>query len=180
MDNGKATEPDRDQPRDARGRYLSGKRNPKAGRRPGSKNRPKPEVLAQQKAKKELAALLGEAVEVLRAGLAAEDEGTRQQAAKTIMAKVLPDGRSAGSTVEIPELADPHLSLEQKAQVLSRYLGQGKITVEQHQQLSRALESQARIADVEAVQQVLTLVKQGTSVSDAIAEVERRGARVTH
>ena len=175
-------EPDQtgSQPRDVRGRFLSGKPSPRSGRPKGSKTRPKPEVLAEQRAREQLSELLGQAVEVLRDSLKSEDPAVAQAAAKVVMSKTLPDKKTPGSFVEIPELSDPGLTLEQKAQVLSGYLGRGQITAEQFQSLTRSLESAARIADVEAVQQVLTLIKNGTPVGDAIAHVEQRGARVTH
>jgi len=175
-------EPDQtgSQPRDVRGRFLSGKPSPRSGRPKGSKTRPKPEVLAEQKAREQLSALLGQAVEVLRDSLKSDDPAVAQGAAKVVMAKVLPDKKTPGNFVQIPELTDPDLTLEQKAQVLSGYLGRGQITAEQFQSLTRSLESAARIADVEAVQQVLTLIKSGTPVGDAIKHVEQRGARVTH
>jgi hypothetical protein len=137
-------------------------------------------VLAVEKAKKELAGLLGEAVEVLRESMRSEDRAAAQAAARSIMAKVLPDQRTPGNYVNVPELADPDLSLEAKAQVLARYLGEGRITAEQFQTLTRSLESTAKLVDLERVQAVLNLVKAGKLVHEAIAEVENRGAHVTH
>jgi len=166
--------------RDAKGRFAGGARPANAGIKKGQKHRPKPEKLAEKKAREQLAELLGAAVEVLQQGLKSPDPAVAQAAAKTVMAKTLPDQRTPGNFVQIPELTDSSLTLEQKAQVLSRYLGEGKITTEQFQALTRSLESAARIADVEAVQQVLTLIKGGVPAHEAIVQVEQRGARLTH
>lgn len=156
--------------RGAKGLFQLGTK-PGPGRPRGSKDKkPRVEKRAAEIAKHRLERLTAKAIDVLEAQLEQGDA----HAARAVLAKVLPDERHAGSTVHIPELADATLSLEQKAQMLAKYLGEGRITTEQYQMLTRSLESTAKLVDVERVQQVLDLVKQGRPVYEAIREVEQR------
>ena len=152
--------------------------NPK-GRPPGTGKRQREERLARERAvsaaEERLSALLGTAIEVVERHLEGQDPNLAANAAQLVFRKVLPDRRHPGNTVNLPELADPRLTLEQKAQLLAARLGEGAITVEQHRDLSRALESQAKIADVQRVEAVIALVRRGVDIREAIARVEEHG-----
>jgi hypothetical protein len=126
-------------------------------------------------AEERLSALLGNAIAVVERHLDCGDPVYEAKAAELTLREVLPDRRHPGNTVAIPELADAAPTLEGKAQMLAARLGEGAITVEQHQMLSRALESQAKIVDIQKVQSVVDLVRRGVDIREAIRQVDARG-----
>jgi len=126
-------------------------------------------------AEERLSALLGNAIAVVERHLDCGDPVYEAKAAELTLREVLPDRRHPGNTVAIPELADAAPTLEAKAQMLAARLGEGAITVEQHQILSHALESQAKIVDIQKVQTVVDLVRLGVDICEAIRRVEAHG-----
>ncbi|MCF7985198.1 MAG: hypothetical protein K9L70_12405 [Thiohalocapsa sp.] len=163
--------------RDDKGRWMPGQSG--GGVKPkGAKNRPKPERLAEQAAKERLSAMLGQALEVVEASMAANHPDALQ-AAKLVLAKAIPDSKSPGTYVDLPGYADPALSLEQRAQVLDDALADGRLSVEQHATLSRALESRAKFTDLARIELLLSHVREGKTLAEALAITEGREPAAT-
>jgi hypothetical protein len=110
-------------------------------------------------------------IEILKK--AAEDGDV--QAARILIDRVVPVVKSEDRPINLPELADPTLSTEERLDAGNIAIAKGRLSLHQGQTLSRMLESQARIVDLERVQAVIDLVRRGWDVQRAIAEVDQRG-----
>lgn len=117
--------------------------------------------------------LAGLAIDALARKIAEGDV----QAVRTVLERTHPAPRHPGSLISVPELADDSLTLEEKARSLNGALGNGDVTVEQYLMLTRALESQSRMVDLEQIVKIVRLVDSGKTVEDAIRKVKGALAR---
>ena len=84
--------------------------------------------------------------------------------------------KSEDRPIHLPELADPASTTEARLTKLNLAIAEGRLSIDQGQTLSRMLESQVRIVDLEKIQAVIELVRGGWTFEAAIAEVDRRGS----
>jgi hypothetical protein len=147
--------------RDSRGKFAKGN----SGKPKGVKHKPKIDVMAL------IEPHVRELVERLRDAAASGDV----QAAKVLLDKVVPSAKPVDRPIELTELADPSLTTQERLSRLNTAIFEGRVSLDQGAVLSRMLESQARILDLEKVQTVINLVRRGTPVKEAIRLVDARG-----
>jgi hypothetical protein len=155
------------------GRFAPGTA-PGPGRNRKQRRDPKLEKHALEVAKERIERMTAQALDVLEAGLAAEDPNDRMAAARLVLQKSVPDERHKGHAVPLPELAQA-VTLSEKVRVVDVALAQGRVSAEQAKLLLSAIRDSAEIQDLEAAASVVRLLRRGKSLADAVRMVDSLG-----